>query len=172
MAFFSLEQCSDLTRSIWAYQNACGSFLINRPALALSMRAISLTQGEPSQIWEILKRKSRQFNLVTLDNTLYQDNAKQRDELIYFISWNSKARDNFFFGAIFLDSMSLCDVCMLEGTLINRLIGYTGDRSVACIFLLTVEDILITTKHLVYWLAAVATTTRYNLVLMDCTQKT
>ena len=29
----------------------------------------SLAQGEPSQIWEILKRKSSHLNLVTLDNT-------------------------------------------------------------------------------------------------------
>ena len=30
----------------------------------------SLAQGEPSQIWEILKRKSSHLNLVTFDNTL------------------------------------------------------------------------------------------------------
>ena len=35
VAAFSLEYFSNLTRSAWAYENASGSFLINRPALAL-----------------------------------------------------------------------------------------------------------------------------------------
>ena len=33
--------------------------------------AFSLAQGGPSQIWEILKRKSSHLNLVTLDNTIF-----------------------------------------------------------------------------------------------------
>ena len=31
---FSLEYFSNLSRSAWAYENACGSFSLNRPALA------------------------------------------------------------------------------------------------------------------------------------------
>ena len=38
VAAFSLEYFSNLTRSAWAYENACGSFLINRPAFLRSHR--------------------------------------------------------------------------------------------------------------------------------------
>ena len=35
VAVFSLEHFSNLTRSAWAYENVCGSFVIDRRALAL-----------------------------------------------------------------------------------------------------------------------------------------
>ena len=68
-SFFLLGISHIWLASPWANENASPIVLfvlINRPALA---HAFSLAQGEASQIWEMLKRKSSHLNLVTHDNT-------------------------------------------------------------------------------------------------------
>ena len=79
--WLSLLLGSNLTRSAWANQNACGLFLINRPALALRFLCVLIDPGWASQIWAMLKSKDSHLIMDMLDNTSTRGISLARDEV-------------------------------------------------------------------------------------------
>ena len=69
MAVFAIGHCSNLTRAALANQKACGSFLINRPALPLWFLCVLISPGWASQISAMPKSKDSHLIMDMLDNT-------------------------------------------------------------------------------------------------------